>query len=179
MKSFKQKQEELAMIKDKLAKSKLTVFTSFARVGEKGLNVSDMRQLKKTLRENDADYLVEKKTLLDLALKNETRKLKELGEIDVFKYNGSVGVAFGYGDQVGVAKSLYAFSRKFPALKFFGALFGQFNTDDNIKFLNSESFIRLAKLPSREVLLSQFMGLLKHNLSALANVLDQIIKQKN
>jgi len=62
MKSKEQKKKELAGLKDKLAKSKITIFTTFAREGEKGLAVSGMRGLKKDLRAADSEYVVGKKT---------------------------------------------------------------------------------------------------------------------
>ncbi len=68
MKSKQQKKEELSELKDKLAKAKIIVFSSFARGGEKGLNVSNMRELKRGLKTFDSEYLVEKKTLLNKAL---------------------------------------------------------------------------------------------------------------
>ena len=61
MKSKIQKKEELKNISEKLAKSKLTALTSFARAGEKGLNVAEMRQLKRDMRGVEADYIVAKK----------------------------------------------------------------------------------------------------------------------
>ena len=100
MKSFAQKKEELAELKNKLAKAKIVVFSSFAREGEKGLNVSNMRELKKGLKAFDSEYLVEKKTLLDKSLKNVEHS------VDVFEYNGSLGVALGYGDGQATAKTI-------------------------------------------------------------------------
>ena len=43
MKSKIQKKEELVNLKDKLAKSKITVFTSFSREGEKGWSVGEFK----------------------------------------------------------------------------------------------------------------------------------------
>ena len=147
-------------MKDKLSKSKLTIFTSFARAGEKGLNVAEMKELKRTLRAAEAEYLVSKKTLLDKALKS---------EVEVFKFACSVGVAFGYGDEATVAKNIYGFARKSPALKFFGALLGS-------KFIDDKQFIELAKLPPRDVMIGKVVGMIKYPLSELVNVLQGNIK---
>ncbi|MBI2063547.1 MAG: 50S ribosomal protein L10, partial [Candidatus Yanofskybacteria bacterium] len=62
MKSFAQKKEELTKLKDKLAKAKIVIFSSFAREGEKGLNVAEMRELKTGLRVVKGDYVIGKKT---------------------------------------------------------------------------------------------------------------------
>lgn len=162
MKTFQQKKEELAKLKDKFSKSKLTVFTSFARKGEKGLSVKEMQVLKKNLRGVESEYMVEKKTLLDKAFK---------GKMDVFDLDGSLGVVFGYGEETAAAKTVYEFSRKNQALKLFGAIFGD-------KILDNKAFLEFAKLPSREVLIGRIMGLTKYPLSALANVLGEVAKIK-
>ena len=45
MKTKVQKQEELKMLEEKLPKSTITIFTTFARAGEKGLGVSQIQEL--------------------------------------------------------------------------------------------------------------------------------------
>src|SRR3990167_6849199 len=108
MKSFQQKKEELAKLKEKFSRANITIFTSFAKEGERGLNVGNMRTLKAGLRSVDSEYLVEKKTLLDKALK------ESKSEVDVFQFQGSLGAAFGYGDEQSAAKSIYNFAKKNP-----------------------------------------------------------------
>ena len=165
MKTFQQKKIELSNLKDRLAKARITIFTSFARVGEKGLDVSSMRTLKKGLRDVNSEYLVEKKTLLDRALK-ENKK-----EIDIFQYQGSMGVALGYGDEQSAVKSVYNFARKHPALKYFGAIQAG-------KFMDLVQFTEFAKLPSKEVMIARLLGMMRYPISALAVALDQISKKK-
>ena len=165
MKSFQQKKEELAALKDKLAKAKIVVFSSFARGGEKGLNVMAMGKLKKDLRAVESEYVVEKKTLLDKALKESKRA------VDVSKYQGSLGAAFGYGDGQAVAKTIYGFAKKNPALKYFGAIWDG-------KFMDLAEFTEFAKLPAKDVMIARLLGMMKYPLSALANVLDQIAKKR-
>ncbi len=165
MKTKLQKKDELADLKYKLSKAKITIFTSFAREGEKGLNVSQLRVLKKDLKTMDSEYLVEKKTLLDKTL-GETKK-----GVDVFQYQGSIGLVFGYGDEIGAAKTVYTFAKKNPALKYFGALWGG-------KFMDLPEFTEFARLPAREVLISRLLGMMKYPLSALAAVLNQVAEKK-
>jgi|SRR3989344_3164346 len=163
MKSFTQKQKELSNLKDKVAKAKITIFTSFAREGEKGLSVSQMQELKKGLRETDSEYLVEKKTLLNRAL---------LGKnLDVFQYDGSLGVALGYGDGQLTAKSVYTFAKKNPALKYFSAIW-------NGKFLDLTQLTEFAKLPAKEVMIARLLGMMRYPLQALAVTLKQIADKK-
>jgi len=191
LKTFKQKKEELAKLKDKLSRAKIVIFTTFAREGEKGLNVSAMRELKKSLKSSDSEYFVSKKTILDRALTQlpittaiPQRLASEPGQansepstrnsqfpINVFEYLGSLGMVFGYGDEQSVAKSIYGFAKKYPALKYFGAVW-------NGKFLDLTEFTEFAKLPGRDVLIARLLGMMKYPIVALAQVLDQIAKKK-
>lgn len=166
MKSFQQKKEELSKLKDKLAKAKLVVLSSFARGSEKGLNVAEMRGLKKDLKAVEAEYVISKKTLFDKVIKKEGKGM------DVFQFEGSLGVALGYGDEQSVAKIIYNFAKKHPALKCLGAIWGD-------KVLDTMQFAEFAKLPAKEVLIARLLGMMKYPLSALANVLDQINKKKS
>lgn len=165
MKTFTQKKEETTKIKEKLAKSKLIIFTTFALKGEKGLGVKQMQDLKKNLKATDSEYCVQKKTLVG-------RVLKQLGkEADLYAQEGSMGVVYGYGDEQSAAKTVYNFIKKNPALRMFG---GFFHSD----FWSEKQLTELAKLPGKDVLIGRFMGLVKYPLSALASVLGQIAKTK-
>jgi|SRR3989344_4938760 len=165
MKTFQQKKEELTKLKDKLAKAKIVVFSSFARGGEKGLDVMAMGKLKKDLRAVESEYVVEKKTLLDRAIK------ESKSSVDVLQYEGSLGAAFGYGDGQAVAKTIYSFAKKNPALKYFGAIQAG-------KFMDLAEFTEFAKLPAKDVMIARLLGMMKYPISALAMVLDQINKKK-
>ncbi len=172
MKSKAQKKEELAGLKKKLSKSKITIFTSFAREGGKGLNVSGMRALKKDLRAADSEYVVGKKTLLNKVLAEDKK------DIDVFQYPGSIGIVFGYGDEMAIAKSVYNFARKNPAMKYFGALWNPSATSGQASiFMDLTEFAEFAKLPVREVLIARLLGMIKYPLSALAATLHQIAEK--
>lgn len=167
MKTKVQKQEELKSLQSKLPKSQITVFTSFARTGEKGLSVAQMTQLKRLLRETKSEYVVTKKTLIERAAKDMT---KDAG-IDVYAMNGSLGLVVGNEEPYGIAKKLYEFSRKNPALKFFGAVVEG-------TFLSKEQFMEMAKMPSKEVLIGRLLGMMKYPITSLYVVMGEITKQK-
>ncbi len=166
MKTKIQKKQELDKLKKKFSKSKIAIFTSFAREGEKGIDVSGMRTLKTNLRALNSEYMVEKKTILDKAVRGSK------SEVDVFKYQGSLGVAFADSNEQTVAKTIYDFARKNPALKYFGAIW-------NGKFLDMTQFVEFAKLPSKEVMIARLLGMMKYPLSALAVALDQVSKKQS
>jgi len=162
-----QKKEELKKLKEKFPKSTITIFTTFAREGEKGLSVAQMQELKRALRSlNDSEYLIAKKSLTDLSLK----ELKYDG-IDIFEMPGSLGVVIGNDDAYSIAKRVYDFAKKNQALQFFGALL------DGV-FLDKDHFIEMAKMPSKIELVARLLGMMRYPLSSLAIVLSEIGKTK-
>ena len=163
MKTFDQKVKIAESLKDKFSKAKIAIFTSFARTGEKGLTVEAMNRFRKDLRTQDGEYVVEKKTLLDRVLK------AKHALVDVFGYEGSLGTVFGYGDESAITKLLYQFSKQNSALKYHGALL-------NGQLLNAAEISEFAKLPSREVLLAQAVGMTAYPLRGLATVLQANIR---
>lgn len=166
MKSKTQKSEELKSLKNKLPKSKITVFTSFSKAGEKGLSVAQMTELKRLLRTMKSEYLVTKKTLMDLALKD-----KNYDGLDMYKMEGSIGLVMGDDDPQTIAKKVYEFSRKNQALHFWGAVMDG-------KFLSREGFLEFAKLPSKEVLIGRLLGMLTYPMRGLAVALAEVAKKR-
>ncbi len=175
MKSRNQKKEELKALQSKLPDSQITVFTSFARSGEKGLSVAQMTQLKRLLREALSEYVVTKKTLVERAAKEMGQ-----GEIDVYGMAGSLGLVVGpprlgeagKDEPYGIAKKVYEFAKKNPALQFFGALV-------NGTFISKEQFMEMAKMPSKEVLIGRLLGMMKYPITSLYVVMSEIEKQKS
>ena len=164
MKTKIQKIADLDSVKAKIPASKLTVFTSFGRMGEKGLSVAQMTELRRLLRSMNASYMVTKKTIID-------RAVKGIEGMNVLSMTGSLGLATGGDDAYAVAKKMYDFAKKNSALQFFGALFDG-------KFINIDQFVEMAKMPSREVLLGRLFGMMKYPISSLAIVMNEISKKK-
>lgn len=175
MKSKTQKSAELKSLKDKLPKSKITVFTSFSpstrsgqgKTGEKGLSVAQMTELKRLLRTMKSEYLVTKKTLIDIATKS-----GKYDGLNVFGMEGSLGLVMGDDDPYLVAKKVYEFSKKNLALHFWGAVLEG-------KFLGKEAFLEVAKLPSKEVLIGRLLGMLTYPMRGLAVALSEVAKKRN
>lgn len=175
MKNRQQKIKELNKLKEKLPESRISVFTSFSpsirsgqvKSGEKGLSVAQMTELKRLLRSLNSEYFVTKKTLIDLALKG-----KNYDRLDVYSMGGSVGLVLGNDDPYLVAKKVYEFSRKNPALHFWGAI-------QDGKFIDTNAFLEIAKMPSREVLIGRLLGMLTYPIRGLAVALSEIAKQQS
>ena len=160
--------EEIA---EKLSKSQLAVLTDY-----RGLNVKDITELRKKLREAGVEYKVVKNTLTTLA----ARKL-ELTDLEPHLVEPTA-VAFGYDDPVAPAKILSDFAQEHKELELkVGVLEG--------KVIDAEALNDLAKLPNREVLLAMLLGAMQGPIGGFARVLagpitgfvrvlDQIREQK-
>ncbi len=163
MKTKSQKQKDLKSLEEKLPRSTISIFTTFAREGEKGLSVAQMQELKRAMRSLGSEYLVTKKSLMDLA----ARDLKYDG-LDVYgAMQGSVGIIIGQGDAYAITKKLYEFAKKNQALKYFGAFYDG-------KFIGTDMVTDMALMPSHDMLLAQLFSMMQHPLTALAMVLKQI-----
>ena len=106
------KEEVIAELQDLFKNAKSVVFSDY-----KGINVKDFGTLRSKLRENEVNFKVAKKTLIKIAA--EKTGFKDLPD-EVLE--GQVGLAFGMGDEVAAAKTLYEFSKKNEAIKLLGAL---------------------------------------------------------
>ncbi len=150
-----EKEVFIAEFRERVGRAPVIYLTDFT-----GLDVKSLSKLRQTLRDSGAEYLVGKNRLVRLALQETS--LPDLGEALI----GPTGVVFGYEDVVTPAKVLTEFAKEHkdrPAFKL-GVL-------DN-KLLAPEQIDRLARLPSREVLLAQLAGALQGPMSALASALD-------
>lgn len=166
-KSKEQKKEIVDKIVEKVKKAKALVFTSFNQRGKKGLNFAAMEKLKRGLKETNAEYVVLKKTLLNLAL----QKSSFTNEIKVKELDGSVAILIVYQDIIEPIKVLHKLSKENEALLIYLGL----NTE-NKKIISKDNLVELANLPSREMLLAQLVNTVSYPLSGLVNVLQGNIR---
>jgi large subunit ribosomal protein L10 len=138
-----EKQQTVAEVADKLKNSASTVLADY-----RGLNVAQVTELRKRLREAGVEFQVIKNTL--------TRRASEVAELtDINEHLvGPTAIAFSKEDPVAAAKILSDFAKKNDALKLKGGVVeGQVVGFDQIK--------ALADLPSREGLLSMLLSVLQ------------------
>ena len=136
--------------------------TSTAVVTEyRGMTVAQISTLRRQLRTLDADYKVFKNTLVRRAI--EGTAVAPLEEFLV----GPTAIAFVNGDISAVAKALRDFAKATPTLVVKGGVLDG-------KALNVSDLTALADLPSRDVLLARFAGLLASPLSTMAGLLKAI-----
>ena len=155
-----QKRTEVAQLKDTFTAAKSAVVLEF-----KGLTVDKDTSFRKSIRESQAQYRVSKNTLLRLAVK------QTVFETLSPHFKGATAVATTEHDVVALAKAVNNFLKDNPAAIFKGAILDG-------KSVTAQEFKIIAELPSREVLISKLLYLMQYPVSGLAQVLDQIRKQK-
>ncbi len=124
----------------------------------RGLSVQKLAELRITLAGADAEMHVYKNRYLGVAM-GEERRSELAGSL-----SGPTGVFTGSGDPTAVAKILVKFKKenKLPILKG-GTLNNKVLTDSDIE--------AMAKIPPREILLSQLVGTVQAPMSALVGVM--------
>lgn len=138
-----QKEQVVAEVGQKFQESICTVVTDY-----RGLDVAQVTELRKQLREAGIEYAVIKNTLARRAANNVD--LSDLEEHLV----GPTAIAFSADDLIAPAKILTEFAKKNKELEVkAGILEGEVVSSDQIK--------KLADLPSREGLLSMLLSVLQ------------------
>lgn len=159
MGSLETKKQIVAEMVEKFNGSKSVIVTDY-----RGLNVAEVTELRKQLREAGVDYRVVKNTLLKIAA-------KEAGIEGTEEYfQGPTAVAFGLSDAVSPAQVLSKFAKEHKNLEIKGGILeGQLINMDGVK--------ALADLPPREVLLAKVASCFQAPMAGLVNVLQGPIRK--
>ncbi len=127
-------------IKEKLEGSRAAVLTEY-----RGLTVSELADLRASLRAAEAEYKVYKNTLA-------RRAAEEAGMTDLVSLlQGPTAITFVKGDAVAVAKALRDYSRTNAHLVVKGGLLGT-------RVIQPADVVALADIEPREVLLAKIAG---------------------
>jgi len=132
----------------------------------KGLKVVDATELRRKIREIDGHYVVVKNTLAMRAAKQ--TKLEQLEPY----FQGPTAVAYHPKDVVGMAKLLTEISKGNPNFAFKAALVEG-------RVVPATEIQAIASMPSREVMLSKLVFLLKAPLQRLHMVLKAPVRDLN
>ncbi|MDO8657553.1 MAG: 50S ribosomal protein L10 [Candidatus Levybacteria bacterium] len=157
----RQKKEKIiAELNEKVEKAKAMVFTNY-----QGMTHKQIEGLKKALRKTDAEMTVTKNTLLKLALARSTIQGVQKATSEEKLAKGPTATLFVYSDIVLPLKELARVIKnlKMPSIKF--GIFDQ-------KMLTAEDVIKLAALPSREILLAQVVSSMKAPIYGLHRALS-------
>ena len=159
-KILNQKKEEVTKLANKIKEAKLVLLTDY-----RGINVEDVTGLRADLRKSNAEYSVIKNNIT-------RRALAEAGiEGLEDKLVGPTAVIMSNEDYLEPSKTIYEFTKNNEYYKIKGGVIEG-------KVMNAEEIITLAKLPSKETLLSMLAGALLANIQKFAVAVDQVRIQK-
>ena len=157
---LKQKETEVKALAEKFKEAKVILLTDY-----RGINVSDDTMLRNDIRKANDEYKIIKNNIIKRAL-----DLNGESELDSL-LEGPTAVVIGNEDYLEPAKVIYNFTKKNEFYKIKGGVIEG-------KVMTAEEIITLAKLPSKETLLSMLAGSLLGTISKFAVALDQVRLQK-
>ncbi|MBW1840420.1 MAG: 50S ribosomal protein L10 [Deltaproteobacteria bacterium] len=153
------KKEIVKALHDKFGRSKIVIVTDY-----KGLNVTTINDLRRKLREAEIEYKVVKNSLLTRAADDTDVALIK----DYFV--GPSAIALSYDDPVAPAKLLTEFAKENKKLEIKAGIL-------NGKVLDVNAIKLLSALPSREVLLGQFLSVLVGVPTSIVRALNDMPKR--
>lgn len=163
MKTKQQKAKQIDEGKELLGKSKGLIFIDFT-----GTGVEDLKKLRRIASGLGAKLKVVKKKLLRIVFE------KEKIDFNPEQFDSQLGVIFADKSAEELAAPIYKFAKGMEkkGFKILGAY------DLPLKnFLEAETMIKIGKLPSREILLGQLLGVLSAPMKMFLYVLDQKAKK--
>lgn len=154
------KQPIVEEIKENLKDAKTVVLVDY-----RGLTVDQDTKLRKSLREAGVIYKVYKNTMVKLAIDGtDFDSIKE-------DLEGPTAVAVSKTDATAAARVLAKFAKENPALEIkSGIVEGT--------YYDAAGLAKIATIPSREELLSKFLGSIQSPIANFARVIKQIAESK-
>ena len=147
-------------IKDKINKAVSLTFVDY-----RGLTVEEDTKMRAELRKANVEYKVYKNRLLLKALE----ELGMTGYADILE--GTTAVAFGMHDEVSAPKILVDTAEKTKKMQVKGGIL-------NGARIDAKMVETLAKIPSKEVLISKLLYLLQSPVRSIAIALNAIAEKK-
>jgi len=149
-----QKEETVATLTDKLGKAKSVVFADY-----KGLTMSALSDIRKQLREQNAEFGITKNNLLKIALKNVNLS------VDDVVSQGPTATLFSYEDEISPIKVLTKAIKDTQIGSVKGGIL-------NGEFMDQYMVNKLANLPSKDELRAKTVGVLVAPLQGIVGVLN-------
>ncbi|HMS22904.1 MAG TPA: 50S ribosomal protein L10 [Candidatus Levybacteria bacterium] len=144
--------------KDKVSRANAMYFVEYT-----GLTHKQLEEARKELSQNNAEMAVVKNTLMNIALAEKNIEVKD-------RLNGQKATLFSYGDPINTAKILTKFVKKYGLPKINFGIF-----EGNI--IEDSSIVKIAALPSKEILVGKLLGLLNSPISGLVYALNGNIQK--
>ena len=130
----------------------------------RGLKVSELGEIRRSLRKQNVTYHVVKNRLMKIAARD--AGAETLGLL----LEGPTAVAFARGDEAAAAKAVLDAVRPYRLAKITGAVLGT-------RVIDADGVVRLSQLPSREVVLAQVAGAIAAPLTAMAGLFDAPLRE--
>ena len=159
-KAYLEKQAIIDEIKDKFERAESAVVIDYM-----GITVAQADAMRKKLREANVDYTVYKNTLVKRAI--DGTDYAPMAEV----LEGPSALAFSYDDATAPARVLNDAIKEFKKMEFKGGFVEG-------EYYDKEAIAQIASIPSREVLISKFMGSIQSPISSFARVVSQIAEAK-
>jgi large subunit ribosomal protein L10 len=158
----KEKKKEIVTDLEKvISKSKSVVFVNFHK-----LLVKDVSNIRRSLKNENIDYVVAKKSLFKRVLKNADIK----GSVPALE--GELALAFGE-DLISPARSIYEFQRKLDGkVSIIGGIFDG-------EYKSQAEMLSIASIPSLDVLRGMFVNVINSPIQRFAIALNAIAQTKN
>jgi large subunit ribosomal protein L10 len=173
MKTKAQKSEELKKAKVLLDKSQALIFTDFTKI-----SAEDVRKFRTELKKQGANFLVIKKRLLALLL-------KEKGiDVDLKQFKISVGTIFSEKGSETAAQTAFKFFSGLEVTEggdksaWVRHLLGGYDVTAGAP-VDAAQVVLIGRLPPREVLLAQLLGMIAAPVRSLLYILDQKAKRSS
>jgi large subunit ribosomal protein L10 len=132
-------------------------------VDYRGISVPQAAELRGKLRETDSSFRIVKNRLTKLAA-------EQVGEERLAELlTGPTALTFVRGDTAAAAKAITTFNKEHDVLTYKGGFMAETVLDD-------AAFKSIARLPSREVLVGQFAGLVASPLTGIVRGLNALIQ---
>jgi len=153
--------DQKAAVIDEIA-ADITASQAIFAVDYRGITVAQVQELRERLRAADASFRVVKNSLTERAAdKAGAEQLKEL-------LSGPTALTFARGDAAAAAKAVADFARTTDVLAFKGGLMDG-------AALSSADVGAISRLPSRDVLYGQLVGIVASPIVGLARTLNALI----
>lgn len=154
-----EKVQVVTELSEKLSTTKSVVFADY-----RGLNVKEVTELRKKLRDAGVEYKVVKNTLARLAAQK-----AEVEGVNLY-LTGPTAIALGLTDPVAPAKILSEFAKTHKNLEIKGGVLQG-------KVIDLDGVKSLANLPSREVLLAQLLAGMQAPVTGFVSVLSGTMRK--
>lgn len=152
------REEKVAAVADLQERFNRATVTLIANA--KGLNVAKTEQLRRELKRAGGEYKVAKNTLTRLAVRDTAYDGLES------RLEGPTGLVFGYGDPVAITKVLVDFAKANDKMAIRAAVLER-------NLLEPDAVDELAKMPSKETLIAQLLGLLQAPATQLLRTMQE------